>query len=45
MVCVKKLEIIPGATHLFKEPGVMEEASRLTQDWFERHLVTGRLRL
>jgi dienelactone hydrolase len=34
----KRLEIIPGATHLFEEPGTLEEAARLARDWFEAHL-------
>ncbi|MDQ3841226.1 MAG: dienelactone hydrolase family protein, partial [Actinomycetota bacterium] len=34
----KKLEIVPGATHLFEEPGALEEVSRLATDWFVRHL-------
>ena len=34
----KKLEIIPGATHLFEEPGALEEVSRLTAEWFTRYL-------
>lgn len=33
-----KLEIVPGATHLFEEPGTLEEAARLARDWFLRHL-------
>lgn len=33
-----ELAIIPGATHLFEEPGAMEQVSRLTADWFERYL-------
>nr|WP_205863298.1 dienelactone hydrolase family protein [Planosporangium thailandense] len=32
------LEIVPGATHLFEEPGALEEVARLTRDWFIRHL-------
>lgn len=32
------LEIVPGATHLFEEPGALEEVTRLTGDWFTRHL-------
>jgi hypothetical protein len=28
-----RLEIVPGATHLFEEPGALEEVSRLTRDW------------
>jgi putative phosphoribosyl transferase len=39
--CEKRLEIVPGATHLFEEPGALEEAARLARQWFERHL--GRL--
>jgi len=34
----KKLEIVPGATHLFEEPGTLEEAARLAKDWFVQHL-------
>jgi putative phosphoribosyl transferase len=33
----KKLVIIPGATHLFEEPGTLEEVARLAADWFSRH--------
>lgn len=32
------LEVIPGATHLFEEPGALEEVTRLAKDWFERNL-------
>jgi len=35
MRCEKKLEIVPGATHLFEEPGALEEVARLARDWFE----------
>ena len=34
----KKLEIVPGATHLFEEPGTLEEAARLATDWFRIYL-------
>ncbi|HEX2910512.1 MAG TPA: alpha/beta hydrolase [Chloroflexia bacterium] len=34
----KKLEIVPGATHLFEEPGKLEEVARLATGWFERYL-------
>src|ERR671932_1952781 len=34
----KRLEIIPGATHLFEEPGALEQVARLATDWFGRHL-------
>jgi dienelactone hydrolase len=33
-----RLEIIPGATHLFEEPGTLEEVARLARDWFLRNL-------
>jgi putative phosphoribosyl transferase len=36
----KHLAIVPGATHLFEEPGTLEEAARLAADWFERHFRT-----
>lgn len=36
----KQLKIIPGATHLFEEPGTLEEAARLAADWFKKHLIT-----
>lgn len=34
-----KLEIVPGATHLFEEPGTLEQVARLAADWFVRHLT------
>lgn len=34
----KQLEIVPGATHLFEEPGTLKEAARLAADWFKRYL-------
>jgi putative phosphoribosyl transferase len=36
---VKRLEIVPNATHLFEEPGALEEVARLARDWFERYLA------
>lgn len=33
-----RLEIVPGATHLFEEPGTLEAVARLARDWFARHL-------
>lgn len=33
-----RLEIVPGASHLFEEPGALEEVSRLARDWFLAHL-------
>lgn len=34
----KKLTIVPGASHLFEEPGMLEYAARLAREWFEAHL-------
>ena len=33
-----RLEIVPGATHLFEEPGTLEQAARLARDWFHQYL-------
>jgi pimeloyl-ACP methyl ester carboxylesterase len=35
----KELQIVPGATHLFEEPGALEQVSRLARDWFIRYLA------
>jgi putative phosphoribosyl transferase len=35
----KQLVIIPGVTHLFEEPGALEEVARLARDWLTRHLA------
>jgi putative phosphoribosyl transferase len=35
----KKLIIVPGATHLFEEPGTLEEVARLAAEWFSSHFV------
>jgi dienelactone hydrolase len=35
-----RLEIVPGATHLFEEPGALERVTVLARDWFLRHLAT-----
>ena len=35
---VKELVIVPGATHLFGEPGALEEVARLAAEWFTKHL-------
>jgi putative phosphoribosyl transferase len=37
--CEKRLEIIPGATHLFEEAGALEAVARLASAWFRRYLV------
>jgi len=36
-----ELSIVPGATHLFEEPGALEEVARLSAQWFTRHLGGG----
>ena len=36
--CPSLLEIVPGATHLFEEPGTLQQAARLAQTWFLQHL-------
>lgn len=38
LVCEHQLVLVPGATHLFEEPGALERVSRLASDWFTRHL-------
>ena len=35
----KQLAIVPGATHLFEEPGALEKAASLASDWFVKHLA------
>lgn len=37
--CPKELVIVPGATHLFEEPGTLEEVAKLAKEWFLRHLA------
>ena len=37
--CEKHLEIVPGATHLFEEPGTLEAVARLAAAWFRHFLV------
>jgi len=39
MRCEAKLVIIPGATHLFEEPGALEQVAKFASDWFVRHLA------
>jgi dienelactone hydrolase len=38
LVCPKELVIVPGATHLFEEPGTLEQVAALAATWFLRHL-------
>jgi putative phosphoribosyl transferase len=37
--CEKQLVIVPGATHLFEEPGTLDEVARLAREWFKQHLI------
>jgi pimeloyl-ACP methyl ester carboxylesterase len=37
--CEKQLAIVPGATHLFEEPGALDEVASLARGWFQRHLL------
>ena len=39
MNCKKELKIVPGATHLFEEPGTLEEAAGLAAEWFKKYLA------
>ena len=38
MSCLVELRIVEGATHLFEEPGTLDQVARLAADWFSRHL-------
>jgi putative phosphoribosyl transferase len=40
--CTSELAVVPGATHLFEEPGTLAQAALLARDWFARHLAEGR---
>jgi putative phosphoribosyl transferase len=37
--CLSRLAVVAGATHLFEEPGALEEVGRLAADWFVCHLA------
>jgi putative phosphoribosyl transferase len=39
LCCEKQLVIVPAATHLFEEPGALDEVARLARDWFQRYLI------
>jgi putative phosphoribosyl transferase len=41
MRCETRLEIVPGATHLFEEPGTLERVADLAAGWFGEHLAAG----
>lgn len=40
--CEQELAIVPGATHLFEEPGTLDEVARMAGQWFIRHLASTR---
>ncbi len=40
----KRLAVIPGASHLFEEPGALEQVAVLAADWFRQHLISPRRR-
>jgi len=42
LTCAKRIDIVPGATHLFEEPGALESVSRLARQWFDEYLVVRR---
>ncbi|MCU1335604.1 MAG: dienelactone hydrolase [Bryobacterales bacterium] len=37
--CEKRLVVVPGASHLFEEPGTLEEIAKLARSWFQDHLT------
>jgi putative phosphoribosyl transferase len=40
MQCERRMEIVPGASHLFEEPGTLERVAELAREWFVRYLST-----
>ncbi len=40
--CVRRIEVVPGATHLFEEPAALQSVAELAADWFESYLGYGR---
>jgi dienelactone hydrolase len=42
LACEKQLEVVPGATHLFEEPGALDRVAKVARDWFEQHLAQDR---
>ena len=38
LTCPRQLVVVPGATHLFPEPGALEEVARLAKEWFLQYL-------
>jgi putative phosphoribosyl transferase len=42
LVCVKHIDVVPGATHLFEEAGALEHVSRVARQWFDEYLTVKR---
>jgi len=40
--CIREIKVVPGATHLFEEPGTLDAVARAAAEWFTRHLPAGR---
>ena len=38
-----RVDVVPGASHLFEEPGTLAQAAALAVDWFDRHFVAASL--
>jgi pimeloyl-ACP methyl ester carboxylesterase len=45
LTCEKRLVVVPGATHLFEEPGALDQVAQLARDWFERYLTLAEARV
>ncbi|MYW06843.1 phosphoribosyltransferase, partial [Streptomyces sp. SID2563] len=39
--CENRLDVVPGATHLFEEPGTLDDVAERAHDWFAGHLADG----
>ena len=39
--CEARLDVVPGATHLFEEPGTLEQVAQIAGDWFVDHVPDG----
>ena len=44
MRCDKRLDVVPGATHLFEEPGALERVAALAAEWFVEYLIVEKAR-
>ncbi|MFD2248388.1 dienelactone hydrolase family protein [Pontibacter ruber] len=42
LLCIKDMEIVPDASHLFEEPGKLEMVAQLATDWFRKYLAPGK---